>query len=360
MADLRDKLGLNGIQGWLFMGCLGGYFALPLLEFLSDSIWVVVFLFGYLGCLLFLAMMIYLSKNTEAAGISVIEANLTTSKETEEEMVQFRVEYAIDLNIESNIDVSLFDDYARYEDQIIKELNRLLAKKLDVLDKKYKILLENTDKKEEIQKDFLLEKKEIENWIKEEFNPNPEAKSTIYAYWVKLSKKLSYEETPDSEWNTPIIITRRPWEMEFPFRRKEIDLDGYFIKCKATRAELIKFQSVIDTLPVLFSNHTPADNVKKIQDSMKAIEINTVRSRTMSHIIDDYKLQFSDHFSLKDQYEKRIEQERREKELLEQQLMKANKQRISTLAQNPVKKSNLAVGLLTLWAFISVLLLIFR
>jgi HrpA-like RNA helicase len=93
---------------------------------------------------------------------------------------------------------------------------------------------------------------------------------------------------------------------------------------------------------------------------MKAIEINTVRSRTMSHIIDDYKLQFSDHFSLKDQYEKRIEQERREKELLEQQLMKANKQRISTLAQNPVKKSNLAVGLLTLWAFISVLLLIFR
>jgi hypothetical protein len=360
MVDLRDKLGLTGIQGWLFLGCLGGYFALPLLQLFTNSIWVIVFLFGYLGCVVFLAIVIYLSKNTEAAGISVIESNVTTSNETEEEGMQLRVEYPVDLMIESDLDVKLFDDYARYEDKIIKHVNQLLAKKLDVLDKKFKLLLENSDKQEDIKADRLKEKKEIEQWIKDEFNPNPELKTTIWAYWVKLSKKEFFEETPDSQWDKLIIITRRPWESEFPFRRREIDLDGYFIKCKATRAELIKFQSVIDTLPILYSNHTPADNLKKIHNAMEAQHINSVRSRTMSHIIDDYKLQFTDHFSLKEQFEKRLEQEKREKELLEQQLLKAQKQRISTLAQNPIKKSNLAVGLLSLWAFISVLLLIFR
>lgn len=363
MVDIRERLGLTGIQFWLFLGCLGGYFALPLLALVDNPMWALIFLIGYLFFIVMMGVLIYLSKLSESAGVSVIRGNVTTSQATEEEDVLLRVEYPVDLQIETDIDVKLFDDYPRFEDLIIKQLNLLLSKKLEVLEKKYTLLQQdpaNKEKKEEFEQNRILEMQQIQNWVKSEFNPNPELHTTLYAYWVKLSKKLSFEDTPDSEFDKVIILTRRPWEEEFPFKRKEEYLDGYFIKCKATRAEFIKLQSIIDTIPILFSNYTPTDSQTQIKVALESITINSVRARTMAHIIDNYKMQFSDHFSLADQYEKRIEDVKEEKNILEQRLLKAQKQRISTLGNGIKKTSNVGMVLLSIWAFISIILLIMQ
>ncbi len=327
--NLKSEFG--GSTLWMFLMLLGGYIPVVLIaiskteeqkvknEALALPITIIYFI-----VIMFSALLTFFSKYRKATKSLVIRNNITTSPNTEELDVVFLVEYYVDLDITVDIDVSKYDDFAKYGKRIIETIKKIAAEKADFLSMKLKLKREgekfnkkdktkkkDNEKNEKNEESLEIEKytsNQLSKWLNEEFKASTDlnlrdkkGKRTIYVSWVKLVDEIIPEATPDLIYDKCIIISPRPFLDQFPFQTRDEIIDEYWIDCKATRSEMIQLDSIHSKLPVFLSNHTPADNITPIKVALDASTMKTVEGRTMKHIIASERMEFNNYYVMKNE-----------------------------------------------------------
>ncbi len=301
MKSLKEDL--SGSTLWLLLLILGGYIPLIIISRTDNPANAIMPTFVYLFVVMFFAFIQYFKVYKKATSSFILRANITNSPNTEDLDVYLLVEFAIDLDIRRNIDISKYEDYVFYQDRILEEIKDAITKKKEFMR----------------DKSILLDKgkttpQQIENEIKKQFPDNNninydksiDTKNRIYVSWVKLLEAQFLEATPNDEFNKCIIVSHRPFSKEFPFQTREEILDNYWIRCKSTRAELIRWPSINFDFPVFYSNFTAADNQQPIEKSLDASTIVHIENRTMKHIIASQRQEYQDVNAMKVQYQQNL------------------------------------------------------
>jgi len=302
------KEDFSGSTKWFMLMILGGYIPMIIIGQSKDAKLGFTAFAIYFVFIFILAGISFVNVFRKASSVIVIRANITNSPKTEELDINLLVEYFIDLDLSVIPDVEKYDDFSKYEEQIVDAISESANKRLQILETKTKIQ-DKFDKEHNITTD--LAKNTMQKWIEDEFKPINTVddiikKKQIFVSLVKLLDSISFEATPDIKCGKCIIITRRPFLVEFETQTRDEILDGYFIKCKSTRAELIRWKSINKDIPVFYSNYTPVDNIKPIQNVLESNAIPYIDNRIMRLMISAQRLEFQDYFAIREEYEQKL------------------------------------------------------
>ena len=111
----------------------------------------------------------------------------------------------------------------------------------------------------------------------------------LYGTVMFLGRKLTVGLEEEMSFTSCIIITPIPFEKQFQFQKGEEFLDGFWIRCKLCRAELVALPELHSELPAYYVTFTPTNNNVVVKHSITARQISYILTIALGKMLSHYR-----------------------------------------------------------------------
>lgn len=92
-----------------------------------------------------------------------------------------------------------------------------------------------------------------------------------YIYKVLLSQDTEFEDSEEHKFAQAIFVTRYPWEFEFHPIKLSLEVDGYYLKSRASNCALRVNKWINDKKPLITVDWSETDSLRALTDELNVI-----------------------------------------------------------------------------------------